>query len=131
MCSCRVEYSVFSYSALDLRLEMREPELSEDLHDYVVYLREENAIVENTTRPHTTTTTTASEDDITTTTTASEDNTTTTTTASKDDTTTTTTTNTEDLPQAGMPFARIIEGMSLMLVVSGTMLVVKSKRNED
>ena len=135
-------YSVFSYSALDLRLEMREPELSEDLHDYVVYLREENAIVENTTRPHTTTTTTASEDDITTTTTASEDNTTTTTTASKDDitttttaskddTTTTTTTNTEDLPQAGMPFARIIEGMSLMLVVSGTMLVVKSKRNED
>ncbi|MCM1508027.1 MAG: hypothetical protein NC177_12980 [Ruminococcus flavefaciens] len=191
-------YSVFFYSTLDLQLEIRDPELFGGVHNYVVDLREENAVVENTTRPHTTTTTTAvagdnatttttiSEDDTTTTTTVSEDDTTTTTTVSEDDTTTTTAVseddtttttavseddtttttavseddttttttvseydttttttvsdndttttttanNTEDLPQAGMPFARLIETMSLMLVIGGTMLVVKSKRNE-
>ena len=90
-------YCVFSYSAIDLFLEMCYPEVcGEDMHDYNVYLRDENAVVEDTTHPNMTNTTTSphGENHKTTTTTTAHGDKVTTTTISEDDTETTTTTDT-------------------------------------
>ncbi|MDE6425562.1 MAG: hypothetical protein K2K89_05445, partial [Ruminococcus sp.] len=73
------------------------------------------------------TTTTSTETDVTDT---SETTTTSTETDITDTSETTTTSTDEQLPQAGMPWARTVEGLAVMLIAGGTILIVKSRRNE-
>ncbi len=73
------------------------------------------------------TTTTSTETDLTDT---SETTTTSTETDVTDTSETTTTSTDEQLPQAGMPWARTVEGLAVMLIAGGTMLIVKSRKNE-
>ncbi len=73
------------------------------------------------------TTTISTETDVTYT---SETTTTSTETDVTDTSETTTTSTDEQLPQAGMPWTRTVEGLAVMFIAGGTMLIVKSRRNE-
>lgn len=73
---------------------------------------------------HTTTTSDDINDGSTTTTTVED-------TAIPEPSATTTTVPSDDLPQTGMPIARAVEGLAVLLTISGTALIVKSRRESD
>ena len=52
-------YSVFSYSTLTWYIERLYPEIYHGMHDVIVYLQEENAVIDDTARPNMTNTTTS------------------------------------------------------------------------